>query len=111
MTTELDTPTTTRRKDGATEAHWHVGALLDGEYRIERLLGEGGMGIVLAARDVRSNELVAVKLIRPELTADASSVKRFLREARVTLQLRSPRTVRVLRLGQLESGLPFLVME
>jgi serine/threonine-protein kinase len=93
------------------ELLWPPGALLDGDYRVERLLGEGGMGIVLAARDVRGGELVAIKLIRPERAGDPALVKRFLREARITLQLKSPRTVRVLRLGQLASGLPYLVME
>jgi serine/threonine-protein kinase len=101
---------TTQRPVGG-ELLWPPGALLDGDYRIERLLGEGGMGIVLAARDVRTEELVAIKLIRPERASDPALVKRFLREARITLQLKSPRAVRVLRLGQLATGLPYLVME
>jgi serine/threonine-protein kinase len=100
----------TKRLEGA-QPLWTPGGVLDGEYRVERVLGEGGMGIVVAARELRTDELVAIKLIKPERTGDPASIKRFLREARITLQLKSERAVRVLRVGQLKSGMPYLVME
>jgi eukaryotic-like serine/threonine-protein kinase len=94
-----------------TGSGWSPGMVIDDEYRVERLLGEGGMGIVLAARHVRTDDLVAVKLIRPERAGDQSNVRRFMREARITLHLRSDHVARVLRFGRLPSGLPYLVMQ
>jgi serine/threonine-protein kinase len=108
---ETDTIATPTGARAGEEPPVRPGSLLDRDYRVERVLGEGGMGIVVAARDIRSEELVAIKLIRPERASNPQAVKRFLREARITLQLKSARTVRVLRLGQLASGLPYLVME
>jgi serine/threonine-protein kinase len=94
-----------------TDRQWMRGEVLDGDYRIERLLGEGGMGIVVAARHVRTGEEVAIKLIRRERVSDPMFLKRFLREASIALQLRGARVAQVLRIGLLPSGLPYLVME
>jgi serine/threonine-protein kinase len=100
-----------RPDDAGPAARWLQGELLDGDYRVERVLGEGGMGVVVAARHVRSGAQVAIKLIRQERVTDPAFLKRFLREASITLQLRGPRVARVLRVGHPPSGPPYLVME
>jgi serine/threonine protein kinase len=88
-----------------------VGALIAGKYQVERLLGAGGMGIVVAARHLQLGQLVAVKFMRLEATKDANAVNRFLREARSAAALSSEHVTRVLDVGTLESGAPFMVME
>jgi len=96
----------------ANDGRWtEPGAMIGDDYRVERVLGAGGMGVVVEARDVRSGERVAIKLIHPERGGERTFVKRFFREARITLQLKGPRVARVLRLGELDTGLPYLVME
>jgi serine/threonine-protein kinase len=88
-----------------------VGDLVGGKYRIERVLGEGGMGIVVAARHRELGQPVAIKLVRAAVAGDAVVAERFLREARAMAQLQSPHVARVIDVGRLESGLPYLVME
>lgn len=79
------------------------------DYRVERRLGEGGMGVVFLAHDVLLNVDVAIKVLRPELwTAGAS--EDFLREARILATLRHPNVVLIYRPGQGE-GLDFYIME
>ncbi len=87
------------------------GDLLAGKYRVERVLGAGGMGIVVAARHVELDQLVAIKFVRDEAIASEDAVQRFLREARAAVKLRSEHVARVLDVGKLESGAPYMVME
>jgi len=98
------------RAYGDADSDWAPGQVLDGDYLVEGLLGQGGMGVVVAAHHVRSGEPVAIKLIRREVTSPAF-LKRFLRETSIALQLRGPHVARVLRVAHLPSGLPYLVME
>jgi eukaryotic-like serine/threonine-protein kinase len=86
------------------------GQLLLGKYRVERVLGRGGMGIVVAARHVALDESVAVKLMLPE-AINPETVARFVREARAAAKIRSEHVVRVSDVGTLPSGQPFMVME
>jgi Tol biopolymer transport system component/tRNA A-37 threonylcarbamoyl transferase component Bud32 len=86
-----------------------VGSLL-GPYRIEELLGGGGMGIVYRARDPRQEADVAIKVLRREALADPALRKRFDRECRAAAALDHPSIVRVLDFGCHE-GVDFLVME
>jgi serine/threonine-protein kinase len=88
-----------------------AGDVLAGKYRVERLLGSGGMGIVLAATHLELEEKVALKLLLPHVTQTPDAVARFLREARAALKVRSEHVVRVLDVGRLESGAPYMVME
>jgi serine/threonine protein kinase len=81
-----------------------------GHYRLLSMLGHGGMGIVFLANDTRLQRHVAVKVMRPELAANPSSRKRFLREARVAAQIRSDHVVSIFHVDQ-EGDLPYLVME
>ncbi|WP_437949226.1 serine/threonine-protein kinase [Sorangium sp. So ce296] len=87
------------------------GDLLAGKYRVEQVLGEGGMGVVLSARHLRLDELVAIKLMRIETAQDASLVVRFLREARAASKIKSEHVVRISDADTLESGAPYIVME
>ena len=87
------------------------GMLLAGKYRIERLLGEGGMGVVLAATNEALRQKVAIKLLRIGALADAKALGRFEREARAAASLRSEHVARVLDVGKLEDGRPYMVME
>jgi len=87
------------------------GSLIAGKYRIEGLLGEGGMGRVYAARQTGLERPVAMKVLRPELARDAVALTRFHREARLIASLVSEHVVRVHDLGALDTGEPYLVME
>ena len=79
-----------------------------GPYRIERKIGEGGMGIVYAARDERLNRTVAIKTMRER--GDDTSRERFFREARAAASLNHPNVCQLFDIGEFD-GKPFLVME
>jgi eukaryotic-like serine/threonine-protein kinase len=87
------------------------GQILVGKYRVERQIGRGGMGIVLAATHLQLEHLVAIKVLRRDLVADDKALNRLLSEARAAAKIRSEHVARVLDVGQLESGSPFIVME
>lgn len=96
---------------GPMERFFQPGDLLLGKYRVEHVLGRGGMGIVLAARHVELGELFAIKVMLPQALGDPGAVERFLREARATARLRSEHIARVVDAGRLEKGGPYMVME
>src|SRR5579859_1664764 len=87
------------------------GDLLAGKYRVERVLGVGGMGIVVAARHEQLEQRVAIKFVRDEALDNKEAVERFLREARAAVRLKSEHAAKVLDVGTLESGAPYMVME
>jgi eukaryotic-like serine/threonine-protein kinase len=87
------------------------GDLIAGKYRVDRILGVGGMGVVVAAHHLRLEELVAIKLLLPEALTDADAVRRFDREARAAVKIKSEHVTRILDVGALDSGAPFIVME
>jgi serine/threonine-protein kinase len=87
------------------------GELFAGEYRVERVLGEGGMAFVVAARSEKSGELVAIKLLRPELHRYEVMAARFVREARAAKRISSEFVPRVFDVGTTESGQAYMVME
>lgn len=86
------------------------GQLLDGRYQIVRKLGEGGMSYVYLAKEIASGEEVAIKVLSPKLATDRSSVERLRREAGLAMRLDHPNACRILRLGESEDGLIYLVM-
>jgi serine/threonine-protein kinase len=90
---------------------FNEGDVIAGKYRVERCLGEGGMGAVLAARHMALGQRVAIKVMHPELAANEQAVLRFTREGQAAARLQSMHVTRVLDVGQLESGAPYLVME
>ncbi len=87
------------------------GEVVAGKYRIEQAIGSGGMGVVVSATHLQLNQRVALKFVRPQSQGDRVLTERFLREARASFRLRSEHAVRVLDVGQLPTGVPFIVME
>jgi eukaryotic-like serine/threonine-protein kinase len=95
--------------DPATDAH--IGKLLDGKYRLDSFLSQGGMGAVYKATHVMLDKTVVVKLIKPELVTSAEVVRRFQREARAASNLNHPNIVQVFDLGQTDDGTLYIAME
>jgi eukaryotic-like serine/threonine-protein kinase len=89
----------------------HAGQILAGKYKVERILGAGGMGYVVAARHLHLDQTVALKFIRPGALETEEAKKRFLREAKAAVRLRSEHVARVLDVGTMEGGEPYMVME
>lgn len=87
------------------------GDVLAGKYQVERVLGEGGMGIVVAARHMQLGQRVALKFMLPAAMAQRGAAERFLREAKAAARLRSEHVARVIDVGTLENGAPYTVME
>lgn len=87
------------------------GDVLRGKYRITRVLGTGGMGVVVHATHLRLEQDVAIKLLRPEASRVPRVVERFAREAKAAARLRGEHVVRILDVDEGEGGAPFLVME
>jgi len=87
------------------------GQLVAEKYQVERVLGQGGMGLVVAALHLQLQQRVAIKVLLPEAMRREGAVERFLREARAAVQLRSEHVGRVLDVGTLDTGEPFMVME
>ncbi|HEU5073988.1 MAG TPA: serine/threonine-protein kinase [Polyangiaceae bacterium] len=87
------------------------GDVLVDKYRVERVLGAGGMGVVVAATHLELQEQVAVKFLHPEAIESPEAAARFLREARVAVKIRSENVARVIDVGRLENGAPYMVME
>ncbi len=85
------------------------GDLLAGKYRVDRVLGVGGMGVVVAARHEQLDQIVALKFVVGN--TDAVVIERFLREAKAASRLRSEYVARVIDVGTLDTGAPFIVME
>jgi serine/threonine-protein kinase len=87
------------------------GDLIAEKLRVERVIGEGGMGLVVAAEHIHLRQRVAVKLLRGEVASMPTVVERFLREARAMAALRGQNVVRVADVGTMNDGLPYMVME
>ncbi|WP_437730329.1 serine/threonine-protein kinase [Sorangium sp. So ce1335] len=88
-----------------------VGDVLADKYEVERVLGEGGMGVVVAARHLLLGERVAIKFLLPKARERADLVARFLREGQAAARIRSEHVTRVYDVGTLARGEPYLVME
>ena len=89
------------------------GDVLAGKYRVERVLGSGGMGYVVAARHLQLDQLVAMKFLRRGNAGldETEATGRFLREAKAVVRLRDEHVAKVFDVGTLESGEPYIVME
>ena len=87
------------------------GDVLAGKYRVERVLGRGGMGVVVAAHHLQLDEHVALKFLLPGALQNPEAVRRFVNEARAAVKIKSEHVARVIDVGQLESGSPYMVME
>jgi len=87
------------------------GVVLADKYRVEKVLGVGGMGMVVAAHHIALDERVAIKLLLPEMLSNNDAVQRFAREARAAIKIKNEHVVRVMDVSTLPSGAPMMVME
>jgi serine/threonine-protein kinase len=87
------------------------GDILLGKYRVEEVIGIGGMGRVVKASHLYLQQPVAIKILLSNMAESQSTVARFLREAQATVKLRSEHIARVMDVGTLPDGVPFMVME
>ena len=92
-------------------AFTQTGTVLVEKYRVERVLGVGGMGVVLSVLHLKLGERYAMKCLLPRGASDPEAVERFLREAKAAAAIRSEHVVRVTDAGQLENGGPYMLME
>jgi serine/threonine-protein kinase len=87
------------------------GDVLAGKYRVEKVLGSGGMGVVVAAHHIGLDTRVAIKFLLPSMLGNRDAVARFEREARSAVRIKSEYVARVFDVGTLETGAPYMVME
>jgi serine/threonine-protein kinase len=87
------------------------GDIIAGKYQVEKVLGVGGMGVVVAARHLQLEYKVALKFLLPEVLSNSEAVARFVREARAAVRIKSEHVARVTDVGTLENGAPYMVME
>jgi len=97
--------------DSQSPAPVKEGDILASKYRVEKVLGVGGMGVVVAAHHVDLDEKVALKFLLPAATTNGELVGRFLREARASVKLKGAHVAKVLDVGRLDDGCPYIVME
>jgi serine/threonine-protein kinase len=88
-----------------------VGRTISGRYRIEKAVGEGGMGIVYAAEHLHIRKRVAVKILHPEMSRMPEVVARFEREAMAAAHIDHPNVAAATDFGKLDDGSFFLVLE
>jgi serine/threonine protein kinase len=88
-----------------------VGDILAGKYKIVKLLGKGGMGVVFLAKHEILRQHVAIKMVLPEVALDPVFVARFMNEARAAAGIRNEHVAQVLDVASLESGAPYMVLE
>src|SRR5882762_3031625 len=97
-------------KAGLDRASSLSNQILDARYQVLKKQGEGGMSYVYLAKEISSDAIVAIKVLSPRLASDKSSVERLRREAGLAMRLDHPNVCRILRLGESEDGLIYLVM-
>jgi len=100
-----------RKGPDEIEAFVGLGSVLAGKYRIDRLLGVGGMGAVVEAYHEQLRERVAIKFLLPRVGQNRRLAARFLHEARTASRLRSAHVARVFDIDSRPDGTPFIVME
>jgi eukaryotic-like serine/threonine-protein kinase len=88
-----------------------VGDSIADKYSVEHVVGEGGMGVVFAARHIELDQRVAIKFLLPEIAEQGMAAERFRREARAAAKIRGEHVCRVLDVGTLRNGIPYMVME
>ncbi|HUQ86502.1 MAG TPA: protein kinase [Vicinamibacterales bacterium] len=103
------TPTIVVGGDGGSSIE--VGAIVDRKYRVDAIIGQGGMGAVFRAWDLRLERPVAIKVVRADLISDPDSRARFTRESKIVARLQHPSIVTVYDYGNLADGAAYLVME
>jgi serine/threonine protein kinase len=87
-----------------------VGNILDGRYQIEKKVGEGGMSFVYLAHDISTKERYAIKVLSAALSRDQNAMQRLKREASLGMRLAHPNVCHIIRLGETQDGLVYVVM-
>jgi serine/threonine-protein kinase len=87
------------------------GEVLAGKFKVERILGAGGMGVVVSAMHLELDERVAVKFLLPQSIQGPEAAARFVREARNAVKIKGEHVARIIDVGRLENGAPYMVME
>src|SRR5258706_10236186 len=88
-----------------------IGQVLGGAYRVERLIGEGGMGSVYEAQHLCLPRRFAIKLLNPQVLGNASAFERFQREAEIASSLGHEHIVQVFDFNHTDDGVPFMALE
>lgn len=88
-----------------------VGQILDNQYQIETLLGQGGMGAVYKARHIKLGDVVAIKVMPPHISSNAEYHKRFLREGQAARRFQHPNAITVYDLRETSDGTIYMVLE
>jgi tRNA A-37 threonylcarbamoyl transferase component Bud32 len=88
-----------------------IGQVFLGKYRVDAILGQGGMGVVAQCHHLQLDERVAIKMLRPDVLGDQDAVQRFVREAQAAARIKSEYVARVVDVGSFETGVPYMVME
>ncbi len=87
-----------------------MGQVLDGRYQVERKLGEGGMSFVYLALDVATRDRYAIKVLSRTLSGDENAMARLRREAALGMRLAHPNVCHIIRLGETQDGMVYVVM-
>jgi serine/threonine protein kinase len=100
-----------RHPGEGNEADRLIGRVIDGRYRVDSRLGDGGMGVVYRAARLHIDDTVAIKILRPELLVNPQSLERFRREAKAAARLKHPNVVTIHDFGITGDRMAYLVME
>jgi eukaryotic-like serine/threonine-protein kinase len=95
----------------ALPAGVRLGEVVAGKYALQRIVGAGGMGVVIGAVHVQLDQRVAIKFMSPLLLSSRDGVERFVREARLAARIQCEHVVRIFDVATLEDGTPYIVME
>ena len=96
---------------GSIDAGVGIGEIFVDKYRVDGILGHGGMGVVALCTHLALNEQVAIKMLRKDVLDDADAVERFMREAQAAVKLKSEYVARVTDVGRSRTNVPYMVME
>lgn len=107
----LDPRSETVPRSPSAASEFSPGCVVAGKYLVERVLGEGGLGVVVKAKHLQLDAPVAIKHVKPADIARKDVVERFLREARLAARIKNEHAVKVQDVDTLESGVPYMVME
>jgi serine/threonine protein kinase len=92
-------------------AEFAPGSVVAGKYRVDDVIGDGGLGVVVKAWHQQLDQPVAIKMLKPNAAERPGVVERFLREARLAARIKNEHAVKVYDVDETESGVPYMVME